>query len=69
MYTTVTIRFGKGGIEGTVRYCDFREIGYYVGVRFAEGQRWTKHKFMPKHMFDPRRLLVANKNRTKAMPA
>jgi hypothetical protein len=43
-------------MDGTIKYCAFREIGYYLGVQFAEGQKWTRHKFRPKHMLDPRRL-------------
>ena len=39
--------------QGHVRYCVYREIGYFVGVEFAPSSRWSKDSFTPQHMLDP----------------
>jgi hypothetical protein len=39
--------------KGSVRYCVYREIGYFVGVEFAPSSRWSKASFTPQHMLDP----------------
>src|SRR5881394_2473520 len=39
--------------KGCVRYCVYREIGYFVGVEFAPSSRWSKDSFTPQHMLDP----------------
>ena len=44
-------------LQGIVRYCIFREIGYFVGVEFEVGNRWSQRDFLPQHMLDPRRLI------------
>ncbi len=44
-------------LEGKVRYCAFRETGYFVGIQFDPGSRWTQKQYRPKHLLDPRRLL------------
>jgi hypothetical protein len=40
-----------------VRYCSFREIGYYVGLEFEPGSRWSERSYKPMHLLDPRSLL------------
>lgn len=42
---------------GTVRYCAYREIGYFVGVEFQSSSRWSKNAFRPKHLLDLNRLM------------
>jgi hypothetical protein len=42
---------------GRVRYCEYREIGYFVGVEFAQGTKWSKRAFRPQHLLDLRRLV------------
>src|ERR1700733_8147658 len=39
--------------SGYVRYCVYREIGYFVGVEFGESTKWSKQKFSPQHLLDP----------------
>jgi hypothetical protein len=43
--------------RGSVRYCVYREIGYFAGIEFSPSSRWSKAAYRPQHMFDPRRLL------------
>jgi hypothetical protein len=54
----VEISYPKGELSGVVRYCIFRDVGYFVGLEFASGCRWSKREFKPQHMLDPRRLVA-----------
>ena len=49
------IFYPKGHLKGKVRYCVYREIGYFIGLQF-EGEGWSQNQFKPLHLFDPRRL-------------
>ena len=43
--------------RGTVRYCRLDEqAGYFVGIEFAPGERWSPDTYQPKHLLDPRKL-------------
>ena len=53
----VEIAYPGGKLYGHVRYCVYREIGYFVGVRFDSGTKWSKRVFKPMHMLDPRALI------------
>lgn len=55
--TVVRFDIPNAELEGRVRYCVFRDTGYFLGVQFEPGFRWEQHQFRPKHLFDPRRLL------------
>lgn len=48
----VDLRLGNARLFGTVKYCVFREIGYFAGVQFAEESRWSRRSFRPKHLLD-----------------
>ena len=39
--------------ELIVRYCDWREIGYFAGLTFAPGSQWSMEDFSPRHLTDP----------------
>jgi PilZ domain len=43
---------------GRVRYCVYREIGYFVGVEMQAGSRWSKHAYEPRHLLDLRKLVM-----------
>jgi hypothetical protein len=43
--------------RGSVRYCVYREIGYFVGVEFESASRWCKRAFMPQHLLDSQTLV------------
>jgi hypothetical protein len=58
------ITYPKGELVGTVRYCVFREIGFFLGVEFADGCRWSQRQFRPQHLLDPRKLVIRAVNRT-----
>ncbi len=53
----VQISYPKGEFAGVVRYCMFKEIGYFVGVQFEAGYKWSRTSFKPMHLLDPRSLM------------
>jgi|SRR4051794_15661649 len=57
LQTVVKISFPRGELQGTVRYCVYRQIGYFLGVEFEPGSRWSLRMFRPQHLLDPRRLV------------
>ncbi|HEY7338163.1 MAG TPA: PilZ domain-containing protein [Bryobacteraceae bacterium] len=62
----VRISYPNGELTGKVRYCVFREIGYFLGVEFEPGARWSPRSFRPQHLLDPRRMVVRAANRVKS---
>lgn len=52
--TRMTITYPKGKFTGMVRYCQFREIGYFIGLQFEPDSKWSQRVFKPLHLFDPR---------------
>jgi hypothetical protein len=55
--THLWISHPKAEYEGNVRYCLFREFGYFIGVQFAPGCRWSRRDYRPMHLLDLRRLV------------
>jgi hypothetical protein len=56
LQAVVRIRHPQGELTGVVRYCVYREIGYFLGIQFEPGSKWSRRQFRPMHLFDPRRL-------------
>lgn len=53
-----TIRHGDNWTAHCrVKYCTFREIGYFVGIEFADAEAWSKFQFRPQHLLDLRDLV------------
>ena len=50
-------RSPKKDFAGCVRYCEYREIGYFVGVEFDSASKWSRSAYKPQHLLDVRRLL------------
>ncbi len=63
--TVVQISYPKGEYAGEVRYCAFREIGYFVGIQFDSGCKWSRDHFKPQHLLDPRTLIRKTPHRVK----
>jgi hypothetical protein len=55
--TPVVLRYDDGQFTGTVRYCLYQGIGYFLGVEFDEGCRWSRKQFRPRHLLDLRQLV------------
>lgn len=47
---------GTKTFRGTVRYCVRRGDDYFVGIVFEPGSKWSKARFRPKHLLDPRKV-------------
>ncbi len=47
--------------SGYVRYCVYREIGYFIGVQFEGATRWSKKTYRPQHLLDLERLVAHSK--------
>jgi hypothetical protein len=63
LQTGLRISYPKGELLGRVRYCVYREIGYFLGIEFEPGSRWSARHFKPQHLLDPRRLVIRSVNR------
>ena len=66
--TQVRISYGKGDLAGFVKYCVFREIGYFLGIEFHPGSQWSQRDYKPQHLLDPRRLVLRTVNRVVRGP-
>ncbi len=64
--TNFRISYPNGELTGTVKYCVFREIGYFLGIEFEPGSRWSQRHFRPQHLLDPRRLVGRVTHRLKS---
>lgn len=66
--TPITMSYGDGKLVGIVRYCTFRDIGYFLGIELEEGCRWSTQHFKPQHLLDPRELVERAMLRHDAKP-
>jgi len=57
----------KQFFAGYVRYCVYREIGYFVGVEFSRSSRWTKQAYAPQHLLDLEQLVAQAKKKLKSV--
>ena len=55
--TEVLVSYPRGEFSAEVRYCVFREIGYFIGLAFRPGSKWSKDDYRPMHLLDPRTLM------------
>jgi hypothetical protein len=53
----VRLKLGRNELRGYVTHCSHNEIGYFAGVRFDDGQKWSRKLYTPKHLLDPRKVL------------
>src|SRR6266481_2955946 len=45
--TVVRIFHPKGQLQGSVRYCVYRDIGYFVGLQFEQNCKWSRKEYQP----------------------
>ena len=57
----------KASCPGKVRYCVYREIGYFLGIEFESDSKWSARHFKPQHLLDPRRLVIRSVNRASKL--
>ena len=46
---------------GDVRYCVYREIGYFVGVQFDAQSKWSSKVYKPQHLLDLQKLAAGGR--------
>lgn len=56
--TQVDVNCPGEKLAGTVRYCVYREIGYFVGIELAPSHRWSRQQFEPQHLLDLEELVL-----------
>ncbi|HZS57362.1 MAG TPA: hypothetical protein VFA65_23385 [Bryobacteraceae bacterium] len=67
--TPIAINYGDGELLGTVRYCLYRELGYFLGIELNESSRWSSKHYKPQHLLDPLELVEqAVLRRTASQP-
>lgn len=47
----------KKEFHGSVLYCVYREIGYFVGVQFDASSKWSRKAYRPQHLLDLAKLM------------
>jgi hypothetical protein len=63
LHMKVTLMHPTGDLMGVVRYCVFKDIGYFVGVQFDDDVKWNPKEFRPQHLLDPRKLVSRSAHR------
>lgn len=61
--THVNIHCPGHKLAGTVRYCVYREIGYFVGIELERSTRWSRQEFEPQHLLDLEELVMRSARR------
>jgi hypothetical protein len=49
---TVSLVIGQSTFTGKVRYCVYRDYGFFVGVRFEDASSWSATAVEPRHLTD-----------------
>jgi hypothetical protein len=49
----ICLRLGRHEFQARVVYCIHNEIGYFAGLQFEGGQKWSRQIYEPKHLLDP----------------
>jgi len=68
LHTFMEVHYPKGELCGKVRYCIFRDIGYFIGLAFTPGSKWSRRQYRPQHLLDPRRLVARALTRLRDQP-
>ncbi len=62
--TRVNIHCPGEKMAGIVRYCVYREIGYFVGIELHKGSLWSREQFEPKHLLDLQEMVLRRAGRS-----
>ncbi len=54
----VRVECARRKFVGRTRYCEYREIGYFIGVEFDSATKWSKRMYKPRHLLDLERFLA-----------
>lgn len=61
--TPVQVNCPGHKLSGVVRYCTYREIGYFVGIELEPSSRWSRQHFEPQHLLDLEELVLRSARR------
>jgi hypothetical protein len=61
--TEIHVRHSQGELVGRVKYCLFRDIGYFVGVQFPATDKWSRDSYNPEHLLDLEQLVTRSAKR------
>jgi len=61
--THVDVHCPGNKLTGIVRYCVYREIGYFVGIELDSASRWSRQQFEPQHLLDLEDLVLRSAGR------
>jgi hypothetical protein len=64
--TPIRLQCADRALDGKVCYCVYREIGYFVGVEFMPGNRWSRRNYEPQHFLDLQSFLSKKKTTGQA---
>jgi len=56
--TIVDVHCPGHPLTGTVRYCIYREIGYFMGIELEPSSHWSRQEFEPQHLLDLEELVI-----------
>jgi hypothetical protein len=56
--TRLCLMLGRHKFRGRVMHCTHNEIGYFVGIRFDAGKKWSRQIYEPKHLLDPMEMIA-----------
>ena len=48
--TVISIEFPDNECSARVKYCVFEHTGYFLGIKFENGYRWSRTKYKPEHL-------------------
>src|SRR4051794_27171643 len=60
MGANVTLRLGESEFQGRVCYCVYRDYGYFIGIEFEDGTKWSSQREVPQHLTNLRLLAGSN---------
>ena len=50
--TPILVQHPKASYRGRIKYCIYEQDGYYAGVAWDDGYRWSKTDFEPSHLLE-----------------
>jgi hypothetical protein len=52
LHTPVVLDYINGQLPGVVRYSQYQDGTYFMGIRFSFGCKWADDCFQPEHLLD-----------------
>lgn len=63
----ISVRCPRRQFSGTVRYCVYREIGYFIGIELNPSSHWSRDHFEPQHLLDLHDLVLRSAGKAGGM--